>query len=96
MKIDPRYKGILYMLLASSGFAAMGGFSKVLKGSFNAGQLVFYRNAIGLLVLIIGFSLKPPLKKVPDFISCCSAVSWAPSHCIPCCTVSFIFLWERP
>ena len=51
------------MLLAALGFSIMGGFAKSLKGSFNAGQLVFFRNAIGLLVLVAGFILKPPASK---------------------------------
>ena len=55
------------MLLAALGFATMGGFAKLLKGSFNAGQLVFYRNAVGLLVLIIGFAIKPPVNKGAKF-----------------------------
>ena len=55
------------MLLAALGFATMGGFAKLLKGSFNAGQLVFYRNAIGLLVLIISFSIKPPVNRGGKF-----------------------------
>ncbi len=60
MAIDSRYKGILYMLLAALGFSVMGGAAKILKGSFGAGQLVFWRNTVGLLVLIAGFILKPP------------------------------------
>jgi drug/metabolite transporter (DMT)-like permease len=67
MSIDTRYKGIFYMLLAALGFATMGGFAKLLKGSFNAGQLVFYRNAVGLMVLIIGFAIKPPVNKGAKF-----------------------------
>jgi drug/metabolite transporter (DMT)-like permease len=67
MSIDTRYKGIFYMLLAALGFVTMGGFAKLLKGSFNAGQLVFYRNAVGLLVLIIGFAIKPPVNKSAKF-----------------------------
>lgn len=55
------------MLLAALGFVTMGGFAKLLKGSFNAGQLVFYRNAVGLLVLIIGFAIKPPVNKSAKF-----------------------------
>lgn len=47
----PKYRGIVYMLLAALGFSVMGGFAKVLRGSFNAPQLVFYRNLTGLLVL---------------------------------------------
>jgi drug/metabolite transporter (DMT)-like permease len=41
----------------------MGGAAKLLKGSFGAGQLVFWRNAIGLLVLIAGFIIKKPVNK---------------------------------
>ncbi|HMC84097.1 MAG TPA: DMT family transporter [Chitinophagaceae bacterium] len=59
--ITRKYHGILYMLLAALGFSVMGGAAKLLKGSFNAGQLVFYRNLVGLVVLLIGFAIKPPL-----------------------------------
>lgn len=51
------------MLLAALGFSVMGGAAKILKGSFGAGQLVFWRNAIGLLVLIVLFISKPPVNK---------------------------------
>ena len=56
-----KYHGILYMLLAALGFSIMGGAAKLLKGSFNAGQLVFYRNLVGLVFLITGFIIKPPV-----------------------------------
>jgi len=55
------------MLLAALGFSVMGGFAKSLKGSFNAGQLVFFRNAIGLIVLVAGFIMKPPVSKGGKF-----------------------------
>jgi drug/metabolite transporter (DMT)-like permease len=58
-----KYHGILYMLLAAAGFSVMGGAAKLLKGSFNAGQLVFYRNLTGLFFLIAGFIIKPPVNK---------------------------------
>jgi drug/metabolite transporter (DMT)-like permease len=61
MIIQKKYQGILYMLLAALNFSIMGGAAKLLKGSFNAGQLVFYRNGVGLIVLLIGFTLKPPV-----------------------------------
>ena len=61
MTIEKKYHGILYMLLAALGFSVMGGAAKLLKGSFNAGQLVFYRNLVGLLVLLGGFAVKPPV-----------------------------------
>jgi drug/metabolite transporter (DMT)-like permease len=63
MTVHHRYKGILYMLLAALGFSLMGGAAKLLKGSFNAGQLVFFRNAVGLIVLTTGFILRPPVNK---------------------------------
>ena len=46
------------MLLAALGFSIMGGAAKSLKGSFSAGQLVFYRNLVGLIVLVPGFIYK--------------------------------------
>ncbi|HEY0677139.1 MAG TPA: DMT family transporter [Chitinophagaceae bacterium] len=61
--IDKKYHGIFYMLLAAMGFSIMGGAAKVLKDSFNAGQLVFYRNAVGMIFLLIGFARKPPVNK---------------------------------
>jgi len=67
MSVDPRYKGILYMLLAALGFSLMGGAAKLLKGSFGAGQLVFWRNAVGLIVLITGFIAMPPENKGGKF-----------------------------
>ncbi len=67
MSIDSRYKGIFYMLLAALGFSLMGGAAKSLKGSFGAGQLVFWRNAIGLSVLIAGFIIRPPVNRGGKF-----------------------------
>ncbi len=60
---DIRYRGILFMLVAALGFAVMGGSAKSLKGSFNAGQLVFYRNMVGLLFLLPGLFLRPPVQE---------------------------------
>ncbi len=48
------------MLLAAMGFSIMGGVAKALKGSFNAGQLVFYRNLIGLVFLAASLASRPP------------------------------------
>lgn len=62
MNPDPRYKGILFMLLAALGFSVMGGAAKALKESFNAGQLVFYRNATGLFFLLPGLLVKKPVQ----------------------------------
>lgn len=51
------------MLLAALGFSLMGGAAKALKESFTAGQLVFYRNAIGLLFLLPGLFIRPPVQQ---------------------------------
>jgi len=59
--VHKTYHGIVYMLLAALGFSIMGGAAKLLKGSFNAGQLVFYRNLVGLTFLIAGLIIKPPV-----------------------------------
>lgn len=48
------------MLLAALGFSIMGGAAKVLKGSFNAGQLVFWRNIVGLVVVVISLLNRAP------------------------------------
>lgn len=48
------------MLLAALGFSTMGAAAKLLKGSFNAGQLVFYRNLVGLVFLAWGLFRYPP------------------------------------
>src|SRR5262245_8961215 len=63
MTLDSRYKGIFFMLLAALGFSTMGGAAKALKGSFNAGQLVFYRNLVGLLVLLPGLLISLPQQR---------------------------------
>lgn len=59
MNAPRNYKGIYFMLLAALGFSIMGGFAKVLKTSFNAPQLVFYRNLVGLLVLCVSLIQYP-------------------------------------
>jgi drug/metabolite transporter (DMT)-like permease len=64
---DKRYRGILFMLLAALCFSSMGGGAKALKDNFSAGQLVFYRNAIGLLILVPGLFIKPPIQKGGKF-----------------------------
>ena len=48
------------MLLAALGFSVMGGAAKSLKGELNAGQLVLWRNLVGLTVLLPGLLLQPP------------------------------------
>jgi len=61
--MDKKYQAIYFMLLAALGFSTMGAAAKLLKGSFNAGQLVFYRNAIGLIFLAMGLAARPPVQK---------------------------------
>lgn len=56
-------RGIVYMLLAALGFSVMGAAAKLLKGAFNAGQLVFYRNIIGLAFLSVGLIRRWPLQE---------------------------------
>ncbi len=51
------------MLLAAFGFSIMGGAAKSLKGSFNAGQLVFWRNIIGLLFIIVSLLNRAPVQQ---------------------------------
>lgn len=68
MTLDPKYRGIFFMLLAALGFSTMGGAAKALKGSFNAGQLVFYRNLVGFLVLLPGLLIKPPVQTGGKFL----------------------------
>ncbi|MBI5858306.1 MAG: EamA family transporter [Sphingobacteriales bacterium] len=63
MNSNSQYAGIFFMLLAALGFSIMGGAAKALKENFNAGQLVFYRNAVGLIFLVPGLFIKPPVQQ---------------------------------
>src|SRR5678810_965601 len=65
---DVRYKGIVFMLMAALCFSMMGGAAKALKEVFSAGQLVLYRNAIGMAFLIPGLLIKPPVQKGGKFL----------------------------
>ena len=55
------------MLIAALCFSLMGGSAKLLKGSFNAGQLVFFRNLIGAVGLTAAFIIKPPVNRGGKF-----------------------------
>ena len=68
MTINKKYHGIFFMLLAALGFSVMGGAAKSLKGSFTAGQLVFYRNLIGLVFLVPGLFIKTPVQPGGKFL----------------------------
>jgi drug/metabolite transporter (DMT)-like permease len=61
VKNNSTYHGIFFMLLAALGFSVMGGAAKALKESFNAGQLVFWRNSVGLLVLFVSIMHRKPV-----------------------------------
>lgn len=58
------YQGIVFMILAALGFSLMGACARMLKGSFSAGQLVLWRNLIGLMIMLPGLILKPPVNKL--------------------------------
>jgi len=58
-----RHRGIYFMLLAAMGFSMMGACARLLKDGFNAPQLVFYRNLIGLVPLGYSLWLRPPVNK---------------------------------
>lgn len=51
------------MLLAAVGFSVMGGAAKALKESFNAGQLVFWRNIVGLLFITGSLINRAPVQQ---------------------------------
>src|SRR6187549_3155842 len=68
MVIDKKYRGIFFMLLAALGFSIMGGAAKSLKANFNAGQLVFFRNLVGLVVLVPGLLIKRPIQPGGKFL----------------------------
>ncbi|QAR33917.1 DMT family transporter [Geovibrio thiophilus] len=44
--------GIIYMLLASAFFASMGYYVKVLGQTLGTGEIVFFRNLIGLVIIV--------------------------------------------
>jgi len=67
MNVNNRYRGIFYMLLAALGFSLMGGSAKLLRGSFNTGQLVFFRNLVGAIGLAAALIVKPPVNRGGKF-----------------------------
>ena len=74
MVIDKKYKGIFFMLLAALGFSIMGGAAKSLKGNFSAGQLVLFRNLVGLIVLVGKLIGAGPSQSSPDGTSSISTI----------------------
>ncbi|MFZ9662089.1 MAG: DMT family transporter [Chitinophagaceae bacterium] len=63
-----KYKGILFMLAAAGCFSLMAAFAKTLRTSFTAGQLVFYRNSIGLLFLSFSLLKNKPHQRGGQFL----------------------------
>ena len=60
LKHHSPFRGIIFMVIAAFCFSSMGAAAKMLKGSFTAGQLVFYRNIVGLIFLAASFLMRPP------------------------------------
>ena len=61
-KIKNLDRGILFMLLASLSFAAMGGFAKVVSQTLPPVEVTFFRNIFG--VVLVGYSIYHiPLKQ---------------------------------
>ncbi|MEY4904782.1 MAG: hypothetical protein RLZZ292_2597 [Bacteroidota bacterium] len=58
-KINADYEGILYMLIASFAFALMGMFAKVLGRDFDNVEVVFFRNFLGLGLILISILKNP-------------------------------------
>ncbi|MFC2087379.1 DMT family transporter [Bacteroidota bacterium] len=65
MKIGKYYisRGILYMVIASIVFAAMGAFVKIVSRDLNSIIIVFFRNVIGIVLIGSTFFHKPLRKK---------------------------------
>jgi drug/metabolite transporter (DMT)-like permease len=53
------YRGILFMLIASFAFAAMGVFVKRLGKDFDTVEIVLFRNLIGVIFLLISVVQRP-------------------------------------
>lgn len=49
--------------MAACCFSVMGGAAKLLQTNFNTGQLVFWRNMVGLMLLMISLLAKPPISR---------------------------------
>ncbi len=58
-KINPDYAGVFYMLIASFAFALMGLFAKILGRDFDNVEVVFFRNFLGLGIILISILKKP-------------------------------------
>ncbi len=56
-------KGVLLMLIAAFFSACMGGFAKALSEDMDTLEVVFFRNAVGVVLVLVSF-FKTPLKQV--------------------------------
>ncbi|ALV25098.1 putative membrane protein, putative permease (EamA domain), type 1 [Campylobacter iguaniorum] len=54
-----RHLGIYYMLIASLLFAATGAFAKLLSSDMSSIEVVFFRNAIGFVLILFALGKKP-------------------------------------
>lgn len=54
-----RHLGIYYMLVASICFAATGAFAKMLSSDMSSIEVVFFRNLVGFILIIIALYKKP-------------------------------------
>lgn len=52
-------KGVIYMLVAAFFSACAGGFAKVLSGYMEPLEVVFFRNIVGMLLILISLPNKP-------------------------------------
>lgn len=52
--------GAYYMIIACMFFAAVGGFAKVLSEQMSSIEVVFFRNAVGLAIVLYAICKRPP------------------------------------
>lgn len=62
-KFIVRYLGAYYMLLASVAFAFTGAFAKILSANIPSVEVVFFRNFIGVLLIVFAMIKKPVKQK---------------------------------
>ena len=55
-----RHLGAYYMIIACMFFAAVGGFAKVLSEQMPSIEVVFFRNAVGLAIVLYAIYKRPP------------------------------------
>ena len=55
--------GAYYMIIACMFFAAVGGFAKVLSEQMSSIEVVFFRNAVGLAIVLYAIYKRPPTQR---------------------------------